>query len=190
MNEQAVSDGCEHPTLPGAAGRAMPYCVFTDWLGKEQADCLLSYALDNESRFVPARVGDTQGRVDSSIRRALMLPNLGSFGDMLKRKVLAEQLQLESRLGLIHARTDEVELELVAHGDGHFYGAHIDTSTGIESIKNAQRRLSLVYYFHRQPRRFYGGRLRLLRIGGGPAILIEPIHDTLLVFPSFAPHEG
>ena len=47
----------------------------------------------------------------------------------------------------------------------------------------------MVYYFHRQPRCFTGGRLRLFDLGGERSIDIEPVHDSLLVFPSYARHE-
>ena len=49
--------------------------------------------------------------------------------------------------------------------------------------------VSAVYYFHRQPRGFSGGQLAIYPIDAGDAATIEPMHDRLVVFPSFAPHE-
>jgi SM-20-related protein len=49
--------------------------------------------------------------------------------------------------------------------------------------------MTMVYYLHRQPRIFTGGRLRLFDLGGEQSIWIEPMHDSLLVFPSSARHE-
>jgi Rps23 Pro-64 3,4-dihydroxylase Tpa1-like proline 4-hydroxylase len=81
-----------------------------------------------------------------------------------------------------------VELELVAHGDGAFYRRHIDTQTATE--RSHIRVLSGVYYFHRQPKRFTGGALRLYAIGDPQRFTdIEPTHNTLVVFPAWAPHE-
>ena len=64
------------------------------------------------------------------------------------------------------------------------------------------RLLSAVYYFHREPKRFTGGQLRLHRSTPdddpsdpepirNPAdqIDIEPKRNSLLVFPSWASHE-
>jgi SM-20-related protein len=165
----------------------MPHHVIRDWLGSETADRLLAYALANEQRFCPSEIG--QGTVDETIRRSRVTDDLGPFADLLKQKALGEVAGLYAALGMENVPIARVELELAAHGDGAFYGAHIDTETGRGLGGTRQRRLSLVYYFHRRPRRFGGGRLRLLGLGGGPAVDIEPLHDRLLAFPSFASHE-
>jgi Rps23 Pro-64 3,4-dihydroxylase Tpa1-like proline 4-hydroxylase len=50
--------------------------------------------------------------------------------------------------------------------------------------------LSGVYYFHRLPKPFSGGALRLHAIGDESRFAdIEPACDTLVVFPAWAPHE-
>jgi SM-20-related protein len=49
-----------------------------------------------------------------------------------------------------------------------------------------------VYYFFSEPKAFNGGALRLYAIGGNSQqsfIDIEPERNSLLVFPSWAPHE-
>ena len=89
---------------------------------------------------------------------------------------------------------DELELELVAHGDGAFFGRHIDIFTGADANIGQQLILSAVYYFHAQPKGFSGGVLRLFALGSlsykdVEFLDIEPEHDTLVVFPSWVPHE-
>src|SRR5690606_6893562 len=83
------------------------------------------------------------------------------------------------------------EMELVAHNDGAFFARHIDTFTGANGLPPTQRMISAVYYFFETPRRFSGGELRLYPVLGGVANWadIEPVCDTLVCFPSFAPHE-
>ena len=88
-----------------------------------------------------------------------------------------------------HEPANSTQMEIVAHGDGAFYRPHTDTYTGDEYTPGGRRRLTMVYYFHRQPRCFTGGRLRIFDLGGGQSIDIEPVHDSLLVFPSYARHE-
>ncbi len=58
------------------------------------------------------------------------------------------------------------------------------------------RELSFVYFFHAEPRQFYGGELRLYdnrRVRGvahaDSSQLLSPRQDMLVIFPSDAPHE-
>ena len=86
-------------------------------------------------------------------------------------------------------RAPGLELELVAHNQGAFYKRHIDTQTA--SDRKSLRVLSGVYYFHAVPKAFTGGELRLYAIGAenAPFVDIAPERNSLLVFPSWAPHE-
>jgi SM-20-related protein len=170
----------------------MPHRLFASWLGETQADSLLSYAVSEQARFRETKVlreGATTGDVDQSIRRSRVLRDLGPFDRLLRDRATALQAELETAFGMSHLPPGEAEIEMVAHGDGGFYRPHIDTFTGDSASGGANRRLSLVYYVHRRPRAFSGGRLRLLSLGGGKAVAIEPAHDSLLAFPSFLPHE-
>jgi Rps23 Pro-64 3,4-dihydroxylase Tpa1-like proline 4-hydroxylase len=170
----------------------MPHRVVPSWLGEEQASRLLSYAIEAESRFAPTKViydGESKGRVNETNRRSRVLHDLGPFADMMRDKALALQADLEKAFGMSHVAPAEPELELLAYGDGDFFTPHIDTLTHIVDGAQANRRLSLVYYLHSRPSRFTGGRLRLLGIGSFRSIAIAPVHDSLLAFPSFVPHE-
>jgi len=85
-----------------------------------------------------------------------------------------------------------LEVEMVAHGDGAFFTEHRDTA--IEDQKLIIRRvISAVYYFHRLPKLFSGGALRILPLAGreksSAFVEIEAINDTLVFFPSWFPHE-
>lgn len=170
----------------------MPHRIFASWLGGDEADRLLSYAVAEEARFVETKVllgNATTSNVDRSLRQSRVLRDLGPFDRLLCTKAQGVQHMLETEFGMSHKPPAEVEIELVAHGDGGFYRPHIDTFTGDSASSGANRRLSLVYYVHRRPRPFSGGHLRLLGLGGGQPLAIEPAHDMLLAFPSFVPHE-
>jgi Rps23 Pro-64 3,4-dihydroxylase Tpa1-like proline 4-hydroxylase len=54
-------------------------------------------------------------------------------------------------------RLGKVERQLTAHGSGGFFAPHVDTGHPIA----ANRRISCVYYFYANPRRFTGGELRV-----------------------------
>jgi SM-20-related protein len=78
----------------------------------------------------------------------------------------------------------------VAHNDGAFYKRHIDTrgTSALGSIRVP----SGVYYFHSQPKAYTGGALRLHAIADPQTrrfVDVEPAHDSLVVFPAWAPHE-
>ena len=170
----------------------MPHRVSASWLGDEQADRLLAYVIEAQACFRPTKVlfaNASEACIDESARRSLVMTDLGPYSELLRDKVQALQSDLEREFGMGHVPTREIEMEVVAHGDGGFYHLHIDTFAGTGAINGANRRLSLVYYFHRRPRLFSGGRLRLLGLGNAQTVAIEPAHDTLLAFPSFLPHE-
>ncbi len=171
-------------------GRFLPHRILPDWLGEAEAARLLAYSLAAEARFTPTRLNDHgAGRLDEVVRQSAVLKDLGAFAGPLRRKALALQAGLETAFEMQHTSANSTQIEMVAHGDGAFYRPHTDTYTGDEYTPGGRRRLTMVYYLHRRPRRFTGGRLRMFDRGGEQSIAIEPTHDSLLVFPSAARHE-
>lgn len=164
----------------------MPHRVTPAWLGDADAGRLLDYILAAEPRFKRSQVAEGP---DADTRRSLVLRGLGPFEALLADRARALQPDLERAFGMGHVAPGEVETEIVSHGDGGFYGPHIDTFTGDDHVHGDRRRLTLVYYVHRRPRRFAGGRLRLHDLAGRRTIDIAPEFDSLVAFPSFARHE-
>jgi SM-20-related protein len=172
------------------AGRFLPHRILPGWLGETQAARLLAYGLAAETRFTPTRLNDHgTGRLDAVVRQSCVLKDLGPFADPLRRKALALQAGLETAFDMPHTSANSTQMEMVAHGDGAFYRPHTDTYSGDEYTPGGRRRMTMVYYLHREPCAFTGGRLRLFDLGGDQSIEIEPTHDSLLVFPSSARHE-
>jgi len=172
------------------AGQFLPHRIFPGWLGETAAARLLAYSLAAEARFMPTKLADHgAARLDAVVRQSLVLKDLGAFANPLRRKALALQAGLETAFDMQHTPANSTQMEMVAHGDGAFYRPHTDTFTGDEYTPGGRRRMTMVYYLHRQPRRFTGGRLRLFDRSGEQSIEIEPTHDSLLVFPSSARHE-
>lgn len=171
-------------------GRFPPHRILAGWLGEAGSARLLAYALTAEARFTPTRlVHEGTGRLERATRQSSVLKDLGAFAQPLRRKAMALQSGFETDFEMAHAPPNSTQMEVVAHGDGAFYRPHTDTFTGDQYTPGGRRRLTMVYYFHREPRRFTGGRLRLFDLGGGQTIDVEPVHDSLLVFPSTARHE-
>lgn len=171
-------------------GRFPPHRILAGWLGEAGSARLLAYALAAEARFTPTRLAyEGTGRLERATRQSSVLKDLGAFAQPLRRKAMALQSGFETDFEMAHAPPNSTQMEVVAHGDGAFYRPHTDTFTGDQYTPGGRRRLTMVYYFHREPRRFTGGRLRLFDLGGGQTIDVEPVHDSLLVFPSTARHE-
>jgi len=74
---------------------------------------------------------------------------------------------------------------------------HLDIPIGLDrrplgARKGEDRVISAVYYFHNIPKGFSGGNLRLFRFGSEEAddgVAIEPIDNSLVVFPSWVRHQ-
>jgi predicted 2-oxoglutarate/Fe(II)-dependent dioxygenase YbiX len=176
-----------------AAPRALipPHLVLNDFLDRDAAAGVLAYALAREAAFQPTTTGGAAGqRTNPRMRTSLALRDLGPFRAVLSAKMLEHMPEFAARLGVAAVNDARLELELVAHNEGAFYKRHIDTQTA--SDRDTIRVLSGVYYFHAEPKAFTGGALRLYAIGDPENrrfIDIEPINNSLLAFPAWAPHE-
>jgi SM-20-related protein len=164
-----------------------PYFVVRDFLDKETVAGLLDHALRHEADFAPTSLG--RGTVDPARRISASVREFGPFKPLFKSKMLGLLPDFIARLHATAVTDPKLEIELVAHGDGAFYKRHIDTQTAadLQSI----RFLSAVYYFHAEPKAFTGGALRLYAVGSPAAehVDIEPTCNSLVVFPSWIPHE-
>jgi SM-20-related protein len=165
-----------------------PFRVLPDFLDAADAERLLAYVADREAAFQATSVGDGEKqRIDPRVRVSASLRDLGEFAPLLRARLRAQAAELTAALRLTPFETERIELELVAHGDGAFYRRHIDLVTGVDAPR---RMVSGVYYFHRRPKGFAGGELRLYAIGDPDRFVdVEPVHNALLVFPAWAPHE-
>jgi SM-20-related protein len=170
-------------------GMLAPYRVVPNFLEPEPLAALLGFAARHEAQFEPSGVvGRAKPGPDPEIRRSTGMRRLGEFRPLLRARLLALAPTLIAELRLSAFEVSKVELELVAHGDRAFYKRHIDTMTAVEAAH--VRVLSGVFYFHHEPRAFSGGALRLYAIGDNSRFVdIEPVCNTLLVFPAWAPHE-
>lgn len=83
----------------------------------------------------------------------------------------------------------EIESQVTVSSDGDFFKKHDDCG----SPETAGRKLSWVYYVHREPCPFVGGELVMYGAKGDGrgdgAFIIEPENDSLIVFPSDCLHE-
>lgn len=176
--------------VPAARSLMPPYLVLRDFLDEATVAGLLDHAVAHQADFAPTKVGTRA--VNPAMRVSSGTRDLGNFRAILKDKILGLVPKLIVDLRVTPFVASRLETELVVHGDGAFYKRHIDTRTANHDDINVIRVLSGVYYFNAEPKAFSGGALRLYAIGGNDAtdfVDIEPQRNSLLVFPSWAPHE-
>lgn len=170
----------------------MPACIIDDFLGPQQAGALLDFALAHEADFSPSSITRQGGStVDPKIRRSLSFGrHLGEAITPFATAVAAASARLKAETGCAAFTGNLIDLDLVAHLDGHLFKRHVDTTTGENRILTpADRVLSLVYYLHREPKAFSGGDLVMHALMGEERRVIAPRHDRLVAFPSIAPHQ-
>jgi SM-20-related protein len=177
----------------------LPPChQFRDFLSAGEHRALLDWTLANRDRFIPARLFGNV--LDESRRIAERLPDLGPHAPVFERRLEENRAEIFRHTGTRPFEVETVELELAAHGDGAFFAHHSDIPfgegrkpVGGDRTGTQDRLVSAVYYFHREPKRFSGGTLRLYRFGDhqaeGDFIEFEPEQNSLVVFPSWARHE-
>ena len=175
-----------------------PSRQYADWLGEAEVAGLLDWALSNQRRFKHTRVAG--GTLDPARRVSRKLGDLGPYREVIEQRIAGKLPEIFGDLGVKPFVPDYVELELVAHGDGAFFATHADIPLGANRARaeggatpRYDRIVSAVYYFHREPKEFSGGALRLYRLddyrGQGEFTEFEPRQNSLVVFPSWAPHE-
>lgn len=176
-----------------------PVAQIRDFLPQDEHSALLEWVLGNEPLFRPAKLA--QGVLAPDVRISLTTRKFGQLAERLKERMLDVLPSLEAEIGKVDATS--AELELAAHGDGAFYAQHVDMRYGEgrdlgRGEFGEDRVLSAVYYFHREPKHFSGGALRLYRFnirpGSEPAspddyVDIEPLQNSLVAFAPWATHE-
>jgi len=180
-----------------ARDRVIPGRVlrFDDVLDPDEHARLLEYALAHEPGFEASAVmvSSTESRVDPRRRASGTLMTLDDLVGSLERRLRTLIPHTRRELGLRWFPVGKAEIQMAVHQLGDFFGTHVDD--GAEAV--AGRRLTCVYYFHRQPKRFSGGELRLYdsveRDGrltrAETYVSVEPRDNSAVFFPSNRPHE-
>ncbi|MXP46160.1 hypothetical protein GRI43_01975 [Altererythrobacter luteolus] len=163
------------------------------FLGPKMSARFLEFALLQENSFAPTRVttSSEESSSDRSVRRSWHYPgDLGEIGREFRAAISDNLEKCFSLAGLMPIADPIIECDMAAHRDGCFFTRHIDTFTDeTRKFSDTDRLLSAVYYFYRQPSGFSGGELAIAPIRGDAAPqLTAPLHDRLVVFPSFTPH--
>ncbi len=106
------------------------------------------------SAFRPAWPG---GTVDHEHRRSRVLVEFGKHQSVIVDRLRACLPQALRKLGHDTFPISRVEAQITASNHGDFFHWHCDN--GAEEI--ASREITFVYFFHREPKQFRGGELRI-----------------------------
>jgi len=183
--------------LSAASAVMPPWHQYSGFLEPQAHAALLEWTLANRHRFKQS--GVTEG-VDLSRRISEKLCDLGPLHGVVEKRVRDKLPDIFSRTGGRPFEVEHVELEIAAHGDGAFFARHTDMPTGPgrkplggDDTGLQDRLVSAVYYYHREPKGFSGGALRLYgfdaRDDSADYVEIEPEQNSLVVFPSWVSHE-
>ena len=137
-------------------------CVVLDeFLAPQELEELMRFTLEHEADFQHQRSGFAQRRkAESSIMttaRSRVLMDLGKHQDVMLERIKAVLPQVLEPTGHGGVSIAAVEAQVTASNDGDFFHFHSDN--GSERV--ASRHLTFVYFFHREPRQFEGGELRI-----------------------------
>jgi SM-20-related protein len=161
-------------------------------LPERDVDALFDWAVAQEADFVASNLAD--GRIDPARRNSLSFPRdrMLPWRDVMVSRLTDLLPQLLAETGMERFALHRIELDALAYRDGAFFQRHIDAVIRSTDEQAADERiLTAVYYFHREPKGFSGGELRLSSIARDMPTLrdIVPERNCLVAFPSWTPHE-
>ncbi len=176
-------------------------CVVLDeFLALQELEELTRFTLEHEADFSASDVvspgtdgGIVGGIVNYEHRRSRVLMDLGQHQDAMLERIKAALPQVLNRLGMEEFPIAGVEAQVTASNDGDFFHFHSDNG----SDRVASRHLTFVYFFHREPRQFEGGELRIhdarleegVYVSEGTYQTITPQQNQIVFFPCELLHE-
>jgi len=170
--------------------------VFDEFLVPAELDRLTQHTLDHEADFQISEVispGVNAGTIDYEARRSRVLMNQDEETGVLTQRIQAFLPRILQKLGQVPFPVSQVEAQITASNHGDFFDCHSDDCA--EEIST--RALTFVYFFHREPKAFSGGELRIYdsQCENGQWVkadhyqTIVPEQNRIVFFPSSLVHE-
>jgi Rps23 Pro-64 3,4-dihydroxylase Tpa1-like proline 4-hydroxylase len=171
-------------------GDLPPVIVIDHFLGEVAAKRLFQYAINRESGFRPSTVAlGHQNILDESRRVSKVNSDIEEAMPLIEPAIRKAVDEAIPKLGLVNVESYFLEPQLTWSGDGAFFKMHVDT---LHRLAN-QRVMTVLYYFHKEPKAFTRGQLRLYGLGADANSRsrqeIEPEIDRAVLFPAWFPHE-
>lgn len=170
--------------------------IFEEFLIPSDLDALTRQTLEHEADFRISQVlspGVKGGQVDHQHRRSRVLSEPGEIIQPLVDRVKACLPRVLPKLGVRPFTVAGEEAQITASNHGDFFRWHSDNAQ--EEI--ASREITFVYFFHREPKRFQGGELRIydsrrqegVYVPSGDYRAVVPRQNQIVFFRSSLAHE-
>jgi len=172
-------------------------CVVLDeFLAPQELEELMCFTLEHEADFQASEVvspTEEHGIVNYEHRRSRVLMDLAQHEGVMLERIKAALPQVLQKLGMEEFGIADAEVQVTASNDGDFFHFHSDNSS--ERVRS--RHLTFVYFFHREPRQFEGGELRIhdakledgVYVSQGSYQTIVPQQNQIVFFPCELLHE-
>jgi hypothetical protein len=181
----------------GAIQHLEPQCVVLDeFLAPEELNEVMRYTGEHEADFRISEVvspGVGGAVVDYDHRKSRVLVDLGKHQEVIGNRIQACLPRVLQKLGCDLFPVAKVEAQITASNHGDFFGHHLDNDHEL----TASRELTFVYFFHREPKAFDGGNLRIYHmrrengeyVSTGNYQNIVPEQNQMVLFLSSLLHE-
>jgi Rps23 Pro-64 3,4-dihydroxylase Tpa1-like proline 4-hydroxylase len=160
--------------------------VLDEFLARSELDALVAWVVSREQEFGNSRVlGEGDGRIDPDSRRSKVLYAPGPLRLVVEQRLMSVLDYVRASTGVTAFPVQHIEMQVTASNDGDYFRPHLDNA----HTQVSTRRLTFVLFFHREPARFSGGRLRFYaQRDGRPGRQIAEVvpRQNQVVF--FAPH--
>ncbi len=172
-------------------------CVVLDeFLAPQELEELTRFTLEHERDFQSSEVYSPsleKGVINDDYRRSRVLMELPEQQEMILARIKSVLPQVLEKLGMEEFAIADTEVQITASNDGDFFLCHDDN--GSEGV--ASRHLTFVYFFHKEPREFEGGELRIhdshlqdgRYVSDGSYQTIVPQQNQIVFFPCELMHE-
>ena len=134
--------------------------VLDEFLSPAEVSEIARFALQHEADFSISEVispVEQAGMVNHDHRRSRVLMDLAGCESLIRHRIQSVLPQVLEELGIEPFAIAEMEAQMTASNDGDFFRFHNDNG----SARVSSRNLTFVYFFHREPRQFEGGELRI-----------------------------
>jgi len=170
--------------------------VLDEFVAPQELDEFTRFVQEHEADFSASEVVSPNadgGIVNYEHRRSRVLMDLAQHQDIMLERIKAVLPQVLDKLGMEEFSIAGVEAQVTASNDGDFFHFHSDNG----SDRVASRYLTFVYFFHREPRQFEGGELRIhdarlqhgAYVSAGSYQTIIPQQNQIVFFPCELLHE-